>query len=261
MKIAQTFVRQMVTGPRPVHRRLVTSTHRVSSRGLLSARLSNDLGIVSGSTTIPIHARAFSSEAKSVLLDILAKEEQEEINSGNTEMPAELKEMKATIEQEWRIVEDGATTSLFRKNHSHKVQVSFHCQDTVEDFMDEDFADEEEEEEPSPSVQFSVTITKAGKSLVFACFSEYGSCKIQGVSTTGTAVDTIHDNQGTLAKSEYQGPDFLELAEELQDQLLIYLEEECGVNADVAAFIAMFSDYREQACYVNWLKETQNIVS
>lgn len=196
-----------------------------------------------------------------MLLDILAKEEQEEIDSGNMGMPSELKDLKAIVEQDWRIVEDGATTSLFRKEHSHKVHVSFHCQDTVEDFLvDEEDADDDEEE-PSSPVRFTATVTKAGKSLVFACFSEYGTCKIEGISTTSVAAETVHDNQGTLSKPEYQGPDFIELAEELQDQLLVYLDEDCGVNSDVAAFISMFSDYREEACYLNWLKETQNIVS
>lgn len=197
-----------------------------------------------------------------MLSDMLAKEEREEKDAGNTEMPPELRDLKSSIEQDWRIVEDGATTTLFRKEHTHKVQVSFHCQDTVEEevIAEDEYADEEEEE-PSSPVRFTVTVTKAGKSLVFACFSEYGACKIEGVSTTTASAETVHDNQGTLAKTEYQGPDFAELAEELQDQLHIYLEEECGVSSDVAAFVAMFSDYREEACYVNWLKETRAIIS
>jgi complement component 1 Q subcomponent-binding protein len=194
-------------------------------------------------------------------LDILAREEQEERDTGNTEMPPQLKELKATIEQGWRIVEDGAVTDLFRIDSSHKVQVSFHCQDTVEDVIGEYGETEEEDEEASAPVRFTVTITKAGKSLVFACFSEYGQVKIEGVSTAATPVETIHENQGTLAKPLYQGPDYLELAEDLQEALEIYLDEECGVNSDIATFIAMFADYREEMCYVNWLKETQAIIS
>ncbi|KAG7347217.1 mitochondrial glycoprotein [Nitzschia inconspicua] len=256
MKVSNTIIRNLAS--RSVQRRLVPRGIPAGCRMISLSDVVLEKPFRS-TTFAPVNARLFSSEAKTVLLDIMAKEEQEEIDSGNTKIPPDLKDLKATIEQNWRIVEDGATTSLFRKQHSHKIQVSFHCQDTVDELVDDEFSDDEEE--PSPAVRFTVTITKAGKSLVFACFSEFGSCRIEGVSTTGTSPETVHDNQGTLAKQEYQGPDFMELAEELQDQLLIYLEEECGVNSDVASFIAMFSDYREEACYVNWLKETQSIVS
>ncbi|KAL3921643.1 MAG: hypothetical protein SGILL_002643, partial [Bacillariaceae sp.] len=195
---------------------------------------------------------------------ILTKEKQEEDELGNTEMPGELSELKASIEQDWRLVDDGATTSLHKKEHSHKVHLSFHCQDTVEEVVDEygesEAADEDDEEASAP-VRFTITISKAGKSLVFSGFSEYGQIKIEGISTTSVSPETVHEQQGTLAKVEYQGPDFVELADELQEQLHIYLHEECGVDEDVAAFIAMYSDYREEMCYVNWLKETQAIIS
>ena len=51
------------------------------------------------------------------------------------------------------------------------------------------------------------------------------------------------------------------LAEDLQDALVEYLDEECGVNSDMAAFIAMFADYREEVQYVDFLKQAQSIVS
>jgi complement component 1 Q subcomponent-binding protein, mitochondrial len=260
MKIANLFSRQL--GFRAARRQILP---QVCGRRSLLTSVSSDLSsnivfqpaLVGGPSS-----RYFSSGPKSLLLEILAKEEKEENASGNTKMPPELKDLKSSIEENWTISEDGATTSLFRKEHSHKVQVSFHCQDTMEDMMDDLDGDEyDEEDEPSASVQFTVTVTKAGKSLVFACISEYGACKIEGVSTTVASAETVHDNQGTLAKKEYQGPDFMELDQELQEQLHVYLEEEVGVNNDVAAFIGMFSDYREEACYMNWLKETQTILS
>jgi complement component 1 Q subcomponent-binding protein, mitochondrial len=266
MKIVHHCFRQL--GSRAVRRHV--RPQGIFGQDCLPAIVSSDLSTkvaFQSAFTAGTNTRHFSSGPKSVLLDMLAKEEKEERASGNMEMPKELKELKSSIEENWKIVEDGATTSLFRKNHSLKVQVSFHCQDADEDApydMDEyneDNQEEEEEEEPSASVQFTVTVTKAGKSLVFACSSEYGSCTINGISTTTASAETVHDNQGVLAKKEYQGPDFLELEEGLQEQLHVYLEEECGVDSDVAAFIAMFSDYQEQACYISWLKETQSVLS
>jgi complement component 1 Q subcomponent-binding protein, mitochondrial len=263
MKIAQSFFRQL--GSRAGRRQILPHSQGICGRQSLITSVSSDFA--NNVTFQPVFAaapspRCFSSGPTSSLMKILASEEKEEKTSGNTKMPEELQDLKSSIEENWKIVEDGAMTSLFRKEHSHQVQVSFHCQDTEEDaMMDEDMEEFDEGEEPSPAVRFTVTVTKAGKSLVFACLSEYGSCRIDGVSTTAATVESVHDNQGTLAKREYQGPDFLELAEELQEELLVFLEEECGVNNDVTAFIAMFSDYREQACYVNWLKETQTILS
>jgi len=221
---------------------------------------------------------------------LLAREENEEIDTGNTEMPQDLSDLRTTIEASWKIVDgdgngngdgdSGASTKLFKidSNSNNKIQVSFHCQDFLEvdvdvdeelgyDEDEEDDAneDEDEEDEPSPPVRFTVTVTKAGNSnasLNFACFSEYGAVRIEGVSTTtSSTAEYVHDHQGQLPKIEYQGPDFTELAEDLQEAMVVYLDEECGVNSDVAAFVAMASDFKEELSYVDFLKQAQSIVS
>jgi len=211
-----------------------------------------------------------SSESKSALLEILAREEKEEDEIGNTELPKELSDLKKTIEESWKIVENGASTDLFKIESlsNNKIQVSFHCQDTIEAVEDPGYDDgegldddEDEVEETSSPVRFTVTVTKAGNSLVFACFSEFGEVKIEGVSTTGSSTpEYVHAHQGTLPKIEYQGPDFTELAQDLQHALADYLDAECGVDSDLATFIAMFTDYREEVQYVNFLKHAQSIV-
>lgn len=179
---------------------------------------------------------------------------------GNKELPQDLADLKATIEKQWKVVEDGATTSLFRTMGSQKVHVSFHCQDTVEELSEEYEPDDEEEEDGAP-VRFTVTVTKTGKTLTFACFSQYGQVQVEGVSATSTSPEVVHENQGTLTKTEYQGPDYSELAEDLQQAMETYLDEECGVNSDLATFVAMYSDYREEHNYVNFLKVAQTIIS
>jgi len=168
--------------------------------------------------------RQFSSEStesssKSALLEILAREEQEEAEIGNTELPTELLDLKTTIEESWKIVEDGATTDLYKidnTSNNAKIQVSFHCQDTIEavdvgelDYGDDDEDDDDEvlheddndedvDDEVSSPVRFTATVTKAGKSLVFACFSELGQVRIEGVSTTAKSTpEYVHENQGT----------------------------------------------------------------
>ena len=206
--------------------------------------------------------RCFS--AHSELLEVLAREQQEEVESGNMELPSELADLKATLENDWRIVDDQASamTNLFLKDSTHKVQVSFHCQDTIEDAENEAFVDTEEGDEPSPAVRFTVTVSNKGKTLVVNCISEFGEGKIEGVATTTTSPEIIHTNQGTEStKANYQGPDFLELDEGLQEAFGVYFEEECGITPDVAAFVAMYTDYKEQLQYAQFLRDAQSIIS
>jgi hypothetical protein len=57
-----------------------------------------------------------------------------------------------------------------------------------------------------------------------------------------------------------QGPEFTELAEDLQDAFHTYVEKECGVDEDVTAFITMYADYREQEEYVAWMKTANSVL-
>ena len=218
-------------------------------------------------------ARALStSSAAQNLVDVLAREELEENESGNVEIPEALSDLKASLEEDWIIVDkdDSATIQLFSKHNDskpQKVQVSFHCQDTIEqldepaedEHLDDDDDDAGESDSP---VRFTVTISKAGKTFVVQCLSEYGSTVIETVcTTTKTSPDVLHAQSGVVEKSQYQGPEYSELAEDLQDAIAEYLEEECSVNSDVATFVAMYSDYKEQLQYMQFLKHAQSIIA
>ena len=216
-------------------------------------------------TDIPLSSTTRNmSSSKSNLLELLAREEQEEIDTGNLEMPYELMNLRDTIQNSWTISEDGPTTTLVKNSSSSTsttIRLSFHCQDALEN--EEEEIDDDEEDEVSSPVRFTVTVTKNDKSsLTFACLSEDGAATIEGISTTTLSSPSyVHDNQGQLPKGEYQGPDFAELAEDVQEAFYSYLEDECGVDSDVAAFVAMSSDHREQSNYVDFLKLAQSIVS
>merc|ERR1712238_141880 len=58
----------------------------------------------------------------------------------------------------------------------------------------------------------------------------------------------------------YQGPDFTELTEDLQEAFRNYVVKECGVDENVAAYIAMYSDNREQEEYVSWMRTAIDIL-
>ena len=145
-------------------------------------------------------------------------------------------------------MDEGASTKLFLKDK--KVQILFHCQDTVEEVV-YDENEEYQDEEPILPLRFTVTVSKAGKKMVLECMSELGQAKVVGVSTASS--DSAEENM-------YQGPDFFELAEDLQESFAIYLDEECAVTSDVATFVAMYADYKEQMQYVQFLKDAKSII-
>jgi complement component 1 Q subcomponent-binding protein, mitochondrial len=199
----------------------------------------------------------FFSSSSDTLLDILSREHAEEQANQTTGMPEALKELTDKLSATWKIVDAGAVTKLHKTVGAFKVQISFHCQDETEPEVP--VGNEEEDEEPGISVRFTVTATKAGKSLVLICVSEDSVAYIKNALMADSDVDAIH-NTG-VDTTGYQGPEFSELAEDLQDAFVGFLEEELGVTDDVAAFIAMQADYQEQCQYVKFLENAKNVVS
>lgn len=166
---------------------------------------------------------------------------------------------------------------MFRKeagSNGAKIGVVFHCQDTEEDVQfdeDEMFAEQkenegEEDEEPEAgqAVRFGVTVSKGGKTVVLQCRGDGdGTINIDGVMVrdgdTESVLASLAGGEGMHA-ALYQGPEFTELSEDLQESFQSYVVKECGVDQDVAAFIAMFSDHREQVEYLSWMKAAIDIL-
>lgn len=211
----------------------------------------------SGSAFSPVTSftsRPFSSSE--TLSGLLARELAEEQEDGGAEMPADLAELKNTIEKDWKIVDDGATTRLFRSIGASKVAISFHCQDTVEGEGSE--YTEEESEEPAVPFRFEVHVSKAGNTLVLSCFSDGGETTVDGAAMSTEDVESIQVNG--IGRNQYQGPEFPELAEDLQDAFHEFVFSELGVNEDVSAFVSMYADYKEQSEYVDFLKNVSKVL-
>lgn len=205
---------------------------------------------------MPAHPlwRAFS--AKADLQTILSREHAEEMDNGHTTLPEELAQLKATIEQDWKVVEDGAITKLYRTVGPLKVQLSFHCQDTVE--LVENLEDEVSDEAASP-VRFTVSVTRAGQTMVLTCLSEDAQARIESVAMTAESPDVVLA-KGAIDSTVYQGPEFLELAEDLQDAFYGFIVDEVGIGEDVASFVAMHADYREEVEYVHFLDKAKGLM-
>lgn len=198
-------------------------------------------------------SRNFSSSE--ALSDILARELAEEQEEGSDELPEDLAELKSQIEENWRIVDDGATTRLFRTVGTSKVAISFHCQDTVEG-GDEEYV--EGGEELAAPFRFETLVSKAGNTLVLNCITNGGETTVDGAAISTEEFESIRSNG--ICRKQYQGPEFPELAEDLQDAFHELVFSELGVNDDVSAFVSMYADYKEQLEYVKFLKNVPKVL-
>jgi len=243
--------------------RTLIATARSCSRRVVVNQGSSFLAQAPSAFRSAPSARLFSSAAREDLAKLLSREAAEEVDTGNTAVPHELKELRTQIEASWKIVDDEAFTKLIRTldDGAGKAQVYFHCQDNVENFAD--YEDEDADAmEPSAAIRMTVTCTRGGKTLVFGCVAEDAMVRIQSVVVTSdeSKMDTILKDGG-VDGSEYQGPEFDELAEDLQDAFHTYLEETVGINQDIATFAAMQADFQEQLKYVDFLEDAKRIVS
>jgi complement component 1 Q subcomponent-binding protein, mitochondrial len=227
-------------------------------------------------STSPYGSRRFLSSmtASDALIDLLNREHTEEVENNSTAMPENIKDLHHLLTEEkgWKIStdDDTAMTKLYKTVDAVKVQVCFHCQDATErmaDEVDENIGEDDiqhqddEQQEEAASVRFTVSSTKAGKTLFLVCIAEDSMVRIQNISMAGTVQDIDGLHATGVNPSLYQGPEFTELAEDLQDAFHAYLEDYLGINSDVAAYIIMQFDYKEQCQYVKFLEETKSLLA
>ncbi|KAL3764878.1 hypothetical protein ACHAWO_006726 [Cyclotella atomus] len=275
----------MIRSAAPLARRLATT-----SLPKRAAIRTNPLPSLHHSTTTlpsstPSHITTRFSSSSRALSSILSREiaEETEAGSGTNTMPPELEGLYNDMSKNWNILQgltgigssNGATVRMFRKENASngsKIGIVFHCQDTEEDnSFDEDmFNDDggingerdEEEEEAGNAVRFAVTVSKGGQTVVMQCRAA-DELSVEGVAVregdTESALVALAGGE-QLNASLYQGPEFTELAEDLQEAFHTYVEKECGVDEDVTAFITMYADYREQEEYVAWMKTANSVL-
>ena len=198
--------------------------------------------------------RSFSTSQD--LARVLDREIGEEEQESNGEMPDSLAELQQSLESDWRIVHGkmGAVVQMYKKQslgNGSKVVVEFHCQDTEVD---------EDDEEVAPAIRFVVSVQKATQCMIVQCVTEDAELIIEGVQIRDLA-NGESALVATQSKTPYQGPVVSELADDLQQSFLDFVQTECGVSTDVAAFISMYADYKEQAHYMEWLQTVRNFVS
>lgn len=209
--------------------------------------------------SISIQRFAMVSKSFSTLSSLITREIAEEKKSNPLKMPKELVELKQSLSSKWDIVDgsetggSGATIKMFKKTplaSGGKVTVSFHCQDSM---PDEDMFDEElSEEELAPSLRFDVSVSKAGKFMHISCMNQDATATVDGI--------VFSDAPDAINEDFYRGPVLEDLPDDVRDAIDEYVQLECGIDEDVAAFASMYADYREQAEYMQWLNDVKSIV-
>ena len=120
--------------------------------------------------------------------------------------------------------------------------------------QDESGADDDDdyEEEPDPSIDFNVHVTKGKDTLTFECTTD-GS--IYSINTVN-----ISSEDAPMDKLEYEGPNFEDLEENLQEGFFEYLHER-GIDYEFSRYLFTVAMDKEQREYMNWLKDIQAFVA
>jgi len=215
--------------------------------------------------------RNFSSEEEIPLLSkVIERELNDEDEVGNCQMPEHLSELHADISRFWSITIDNssnfsATVKLIQKRSmigGGKVSLLFHCQDTIDyddaiyDSDDNHNGNNSNDQEGSASVRFDIYIFRNCKTMKITCSAHDSEVSVESVLVFNGNL-TVDDDD----KNQYRGPNLDELPEDMQEGLLNYVTETCGVDRNVAAFISMFADFQEQKEYIKWLKDVKTIIA
>merc|ERR1719277_2531642 len=123
--------------------------------------------------------------------------------------------------------------------------------------MDMEAGDGEVEPE-SESTEMSVTVeNKAGDAgLVFYCSTQTGE-EHRYIIGNVKNFSSVKEKESV---SSYNGPDFEDLDDKLQEALDEYLAE-LGMSSEVCDFVDALAVDKEQREYVNWLKNVQKFMS
>lgn len=101
-------------------------------------------------------------------------------------------------------------------------------------------------------VLFNVTVTKGSDSLVFECESDGAYLDIQKIM--------FEKKGGNQDMTDYLGPMYEELEEELKGSWESYLEER-GINAPMGDYLLQLAHDKEQREYMSWLQKVKTFVA
>eukprot|EP00930_Biecheleria_cincta_P105208 TRINITY_DN977_c0_g3_i1.p1 TRINITY_DN977_c0_g3~~TRINITY_DN977_c0_g3_i1.p1 ORF type:complete len:251 (-),score=68.28 TRINITY_DN977_c0_g3_i1:99-773(-) len=221
--------------------RTAQSLRLASSRVL--PRCSKQL-VAPARSTLALSSRSFSSSQKVLkVLESELKHEEEQY-----EQPKEIKNFLKN--GSWRLAEsDGDVNMALEQEVGGKtVKIEFQLASPM--------MPEEEGEDDSAATEFSVTVeAKDGSGLTFFCSTTAGEDHRYVIGNVKSYASAGEKDSAT----SYNGPEFEDLDDKLQEALDEYLGE-VGMNSDVCDFVDAMASDKEQREYVRWLRNTKKFI-
>ncbi|CAM9996765.1 unnamed protein product [Ascophyllum nodosum] len=225
---------------------------------------------VAASAVVPKNVR-HASKLSQVLRAELEEERLVSYDEDVASMVKDLKKKGITIKDE----PGHSTVRLFGPGvGDEKVTVEFDCDEGDDgDGWEDDLDDESDEHEGTQEVGHlgedveddvdGPDLDGPGESTIRIATITKGAKKMEMMGTATSKI-SLHGVRVVPANVEadsslYKGPAFNELDPHVQDGMLDYLKER-SVDDDLAAFICMYADQKEQTEYVNWLEEVEKFV-
>lgn len=194
----------------------------------------------------------FSSTAGGKVAKVLGQEIQHE-----EEQYEQAKEIKKFLKDTPFKLEEGdgdVNMSLARELGGNTIRIEWQLSSPFDPNMEPE--GEGQDMEPD-STDFSVTIEKTGggPGMIFYCSTQAGEDHRFVIGN----VQSFTSAEMKTSPSSYNGPDFEDLDDKLQESLDEYLAE-CGMNDDVCNFIDAMALDKEQREYTNWLKDVKKFL-
>jgi len=193
--------------------------------------------------------RAFSSAAGSKIAKILQAELKHE-----NEQYEQAKELKAFLKNsQWKFVEaEGDVNMMLEKEVDEKlVQVEWQLMSPF------DPSAEDESEPQREATDFSLTIQSKDKTsgVTFYCSTQAGGDHRYVIGNVRSFLNVEEKDN----VSSYNGPEFEDLEEKLQEALDEHLSE-MGVDSNICDFIDAMALDKEQREYIRWLQNTLKFI-
>ncbi|GHJ84386.1 hypothetical protein NliqN6_0788 [Naganishia liquefaciens] len=169
----------------------------------------------------------------------------------------------------WKVSDKVGADEVTLERHfgNEKLKLTFSISDLDNPPDTSDLATEESPEASAPEMTFpvraSLNITKSGSSgaLVMDLLVEDESFIIDNTSfySDKSLAEDMTAEGDWKRRGTYVGPRFDHLDEEVQSQFEQFLEER-DVNANLAMFIPLYCEYKEQKEYVSWLGNVKKFI-
>lgn len=225
--------------------------------GGLTVRSCRLCGPSSSAFAGPLRSRSFASAAVTKVVKTLQGEIKHETEQ--YEQPKEIKDFLKT--SDFKLIEtDGDVNMILERENGDKVvRIEWQLTSPFDPSADMEGGEGEEDGFGGPeATDFCVTVESktSGSGVIFYCSTQAGEDHRYVVGNVKSFA-TVEEKE--LA-SGYNGPEFEDIDEKLQEVLDEYLAE-AGMRSELCDFIDAMALDKEQREYIRWLKLTQKFLS